>query len=226
MAERVGVYTSIAPSHALGDMQQACAKSWIAAGLVHFNLSPDETATPGRIVRVNPSKGYRRPFVYIDDFIATAIDHGQEVAILVNSDIELRDPDGVLSTYIDKAAAGALVIANREDHNGDGIGTRYEYGFDVFIAPVAFLASLPRSLFVMGQTWWDYWLPWRAIKQGVPLALVKEPIFWHHRHPQQHDTKEWERMTEHFTWIEQAMNGQKPYVVTGKVYNEIKAACR
>lgn len=216
MAESLRVYVSPSPTHALGaDHQAMCSASWKPLPTVQVKPKED-----GGSLR-SGARLFGRPYVFIDDIFKEFLATKDELCIITNSDIELRDPANTLASYFDKAREG-IVIANRQDHNGDYIPHVYPHGFDVFILNRAFVESLPPSLFCLGQTWWDYWLPWRAIKQGVPLHKVKEPIFWHHRHPQQHNGKQWERMTEHFQWIEDSFKGQKSQYITNKVYTEIQ----
>lgn len=169
-------------------------------------------------VKVRPSTEHKRPYVYLQSLIDTAIADGVDYAILTNSDIELRDPNKHLHKYLD-----GVTIGNREDHDGHYIGKRYLHGFDLFILPRDFLLSLPRSMFVIGQTWWDYWLPYVAIQQGRKMRCVSEPLIWHRIHEQQHSISEWQRMTEHFTWLTGEQPGRKPHQVTGKIYHHIRA---
>ena len=143
------------------------------------------------------------------------------------------DRSSAASDVYKRQSEKGLVFSNRYDHNGDNMNpTRYDFGFDAFIIHRKFFDVLPQSMFAMGQTWWDYWIPYRFIKAGIPIELIKEPIFLHHRHQNQYDQKEWERMTEHFVWIERY--GQQPYVsngrnaqrVTNEVYRLIRANAR
>jgi hypothetical protein len=216
MAEDLRVYTSPAPTHVLGPEHQAmCFHSWDRFKRVQMVPKED-----GGTLR-SAAKVYGRPFVFIDDVFADFLNSAQEVCIITNSDIELRDPANVLDKYIEQAKTG-IVIANRQDHNGDYNAHQYPHGFDVFIVNRAFIESLPPSMFCLGQTWWDYWLPYRAIKQGLPLTIVKEPIFWHHRHAQQHDGKQWERMTEHFKFMEGYNIRKTASQATAEVYHLIR----
>jgi hypothetical protein len=216
MAEDLRVYTSPAPSHVLGPGHQAmCFDSWGKYNRVQMVPREDGGSLS------SASALYGKPYVFIDDVFADFLASGQEVCVITNSDIELRDPGGILDRYIQQAKT-SVVLSNRQDHNGDYIPHLYPHGFDVFILNRAFVESLPPTLFCLGQTWWDYWLPYRAIKQGVPLTLIKEPIFWHHRHTQQHNGKQWERMTEHFTWIEEYRKNKSASQVTSEVYQLIR----
>lgn len=233
--------TSISPSHANENAQAIAVASWIEHGYipVSFN-SPDE------VIRLSPlypfvkfvechrtGQGlYKAPYALVNAFIDYARETRQDNAFIVNSDIAISDPEGLLSTYMERAET-RLVFANRYDHNGDNQNpTIYEHGFDAFLIHRNYFDVLPQSVFAMGQTWWDYWIPYRFIQEKVPIELVKEPIFLHHRHAIQYHQKEWERMTEHFVWMEKyskqpyVSNGRNAQRVTNEVYRTIKQHAR
>ena len=89
-------------------------------------------------------------------------------------------------------------------------------GFDVFIINRIVLPATPVRH--GGRTWWDYWVPWRFHwNPASPSNFVNEPIFLHHRHPGAIRPKEWERMTEHFAWVEGHPVGK---VMTGRSPND------
>jgi hypothetical protein len=218
MAEGVTLYTCPAPTHILGIEHQAmCAASW--GDYHHIHMVPKEDGGTLRSAKAI----YGKPYVFLNDILSHFLDSNADRCIITNSDIELRDPDGHLSKYLDM---DGVVVANRQDHNGDYIGQVYPHGYDLFILPRSFVESLPPTLFCIGQTWWDYWLPYRAIKQGVPLHMVTEPILWHHRHEQQHSGEQWRRMTDHFMWLEKYTKAKAPNQVTSEVYQLIKRHAR
>lgn len=166
---------------------------------------------------------HKAPYALISSMIDYAAQCGHDHAFIVNSDISISDPDNRLKGYVEASESG-LVFANRYDHNGDLQNpTRYDYGFDAFVVNRKHFDILPQTLFAMGQTWWDYWLPYRFIKSELPIQLVKEPIFLHHRHKVQYDQKEWERMTEHFIWVERYQSARRgPQQTTNEVYRLIR----
>lgn len=224
--------TSISPSHHNQDAQAIAVKSWLAHGLkpVSFNTTSEarslREAYPGvEFVDCHRTGHalYKAPYAMISAMLDYAAQEGQEQALLINSDIAITDSANILSQYVEKSRGG-LVFANRYDHNGDGQNpTRYDYGFDAFIVHSDHFSIFPQSLFAMGQTWWDYWIPYRFIQSKIPIELIKEPIFLHHRHPVQYDHSEWVRMTEHFMWMERWTNPRRqPQQVTNEVFQMIK----
>lgn len=216
------ILTSISPKHHNADAQRIAIDSWIEHGYrpVSFNRAGEinEADYPGVLfthTRATSRGLFKAPYVFISEFIEQANDY----AIIINSDISLSGP---IDHLVERSEKG-LVFANRHDHNGDfKTPVIYEHGFDAFIIHRKFFDVLPRSLFCMGQTWWDYWIPYRFIMANLPIELVREPLFLHHRHPIQYDVKEWQRMTEHFVWMEGYPKGRSAQSVTNEVYKMIK----
>jgi hypothetical protein len=161
---------------------------------------------------------YKRPYVFISSFIEYAEANDIEAIMIINSDIVLN---GDVSQHFAQCEKG-LVFANRCDHNGDFQNpTLYRYGFDVFFIHSRYYGIIPQSLFAMGQTWWDYWVPMRFIKTGLPIKLITDCLFLHARHAVQYNSAEWVKMTEHFQWIEKYMPKARPQDVNNKVFKEI-----
>lgn len=231
--------TSISPTHTVGGAQLAAVKSWIDHG--HDAISVNHSDEIAKLKPAYPCDfmacyrtmegTLKAPYVPINAFIDIAKAKRYPCIMLINSDIVLRDPEKVLDKY-EKLSEQGLILANRHDHNGDfNDPTLYPHGFDVFIVNAKWYHLVPQTLFAMGQTWWDYWLPYRFIMQGVPLFGVKEPIFLHQRHPVQYRQQEWERMTAHFQWLEnyhmnKLINGRFAQQITNEVYRTIQKHIR
>ena len=165
---------------------------------------------------------YKAPYIPISAFIDHAKEKKYESILLINSDIVLRDEKNDIGRYLQWSPNG-LVIANREDHNGSFAGSvRYEFGFDAFIIHSKFYDSIPQTMFCMGQTWWDYWLPYRFINTGKTVVCVREPIFYHQSHAVQYSQAEWVKMTKHFQWIEGKNENARPQQLTGEIYRLIR----
>ncbi len=224
--------TSISPTHTNKDAQSIAVRSWVAHGItpVSFNSGSEVEALTAQYPEVTfvetkrTGTGlYKAPYAMVNAMLDYAMENKHDHAMLINSDIAITDPSGALKAYIDRCGTG-LVFSNRYDHNGDNQNpTRYDYGFDVFIIHKDHFHILPQSLFAMGQTWWDYWIPYRFIQSKIPIELVKEPIFLHHRHNVQYDNAEWVRMTEHFMWMERWTSARRqPQQVTNEVFQMIK----
>jgi len=225
-------FTSISPRHHIGDAQLKAVESWQKAGFEVISInSPLEieelkTKYPIKFVQCyRTMEGlFKAPYVPISAFFDYAKEQKIEQFMLINSDISLSD-GGLIEPYWEKAKEG-LVFANRFDHDDFQRPQRYEYGFDVFIIHQDFYKLINQSMFCMGQTWWDYWLPYKFLKNNVPIHLITDPMFFHQRHPIQYSSKEWEVMTRHFQWIENYLVGRSPQLTTNNVYKEIKAKCK
>lgn len=224
--------TSISPRHTIGDAQINAVQSWIDRGLrvISFNGESEISELADKypsvqFVKVDKTahRLYKRPYIFISTLIDYAEANDIEAIMIINSDIVLN---GDVSEHFAQCETG-LVFANRCDHNGDFMNpTRYRNGFDVFFIHSKYYGILPHSLFAMGQTWWDYWVPFRFIKMGLRIHLITDCLFLHARHGVQYDAAEWVRMTEHFQWIEGYMPKARPQEVNNRVFAEIMGKCR
>lgn len=218
--------TSISPNHHIGEAQLEAVNSWINAGFAVVSInSPAEIDKlkhqyPCRFVPCyrTMENVYKAPYVPISAFIDYAKEQNFEQVMIINSDITLS---GKIKDYWFKAKEG-LVFSNRYDHDNFENPKRYDYGFDVFIINQSFYHLITQSMFAMGQTWWDYWVPFRFIKNNVPIFLIKESLFFHQVHPVQYSGAEWRHMTKHFQWIENYRQESLPQRVNNMVYAEIK----
>ena len=224
------VMTSISPKHTNGDVQKHAIESWKELGfrVLSFN-APSEIEVLKAYYDVEFVPCFRTmeglfnvPYVPISAFIDYAKEHGLEQVMLINSDIVIKDETSRLNDYLGHAHHG-LIFSNRHDHNGDFQNpTVYSFGFDVFVIHKNFYYLIPQSMFCMGQTWWDYWIPYRFITNKIPAYLVKETMFYHMRHNVQYSTEQWNYMTRHFQWIENFMPSQTPAGVNHRVYRTIR----
>jgi hypothetical protein len=223
---KVGLYTSISPTHVLGDIQQQAAASWIDAGIAYTTLNAygEEITIPegARAIVTNADARhlYGKPYIFIDDLLDLARRDEVDVAIITNSDIELV---GDLSQQIAESE-GAMWMGNRTDHDGDiAKGITYPHGFDIFIIHRDHFKHITPSLFVLGQTWWDYFVPWCMAKAKVPIRRIPNGTIAHRRHPIQYSTADWERMTDHFKFIANAKVFQRltPSALTHNVFRTI-----
>jgi hypothetical protein len=211
--------------------QPLAVQSWIDSGFKVISLNSPKEITVLRDQFPNVEfvecwrtmEGlFKAPYVPISAFIDYAKEKALESVMLINSDIVIKDNSGNLTKYFDWSVNG-LVIANREDHNGDfAPSVRYQLGFDAFIVHSKFYPVICQSMFSMGQTWWDYWLPYRFIKQGKDVVYVREAIFYHQRHAVQYDHNEWAFMTRYFQWVEGYRERITPQQATSEVYQFIR----
>ncbi len=75
-------------------------------------------------------------------------------------------------------------------------------GFDAFIVPYKYLNIYAPSAYAMGACWWDFWVPYTAIKKKIPVYFVKEKIAFHKNHLIQYNQSEWKKFGEYFRWHE------------------------
>jgi hypothetical protein len=226
---KVGLYTSISPTHVLGDIQQQCARSWMDAGIDYttVNACGEDITVPDGARAIDTTANarhlYGKPYIFIDDLLDIARADDVGIAIITNSDIELI---GDITPYL---SGDAVYIGNRLDHDGDTAkGSTYPHGFDLFIIPRKYIDLIPQTLFVLGQTWWDYYVPWVLMQANAPLRRVPDGTIAHRRHAMQYNTASWERMTEHFKYVahDKAFRHMSPSGLTNHIFKLITKYAR
>lgn len=227
----ISVYTSISPKHINMDNQVNAVKSWLKYGLNVYSLnSPEEYKIlkplfPKEVNFIPCGKTtkhiFGKPCILINHMIDHFYDTSKDdVLMLVNSDIVL-DMNASFIKNISKLSQVCIPIAHRNDYTGDFIKSKkYSFGFDVFFINRKFVKIFPPSVYSMGQTWWDYWVPYIAIKNKVTVFLIQEAFAFHKEHPIQYNTKDWIKMTEYFKW-ENNIPDNNPQAINDGIRNEI-----
>ena len=143
-----------------------------------------------------------------------------DILMLINSDIILN----CTAEFINKVMSiseSCIPIAHRNDYTKNlTISKKYSFWFDVFFIHLKYIPVFPPAFYSMGQTWWDYWLPYKAIKNNVPVFLIEEPFAYHKEHPMQYNASDWIKMTEYFKW-ENNIVGNDAQAINDNIRNEI-----
>lgn len=145
--------------------------------------------------------------------------------LIINSDILLVDTKGIIESYKSKMNDG-IVCGKRRDFETDiNINKTFESGFDYFFIHKKFLPIFHQSVYAMGATHWDYWIPYTAIKRNVPLYLVREPIAYHKMHNAQYSNAEWAYLSEFFAWENKVQRRGLPQLnqfIFNEIHNNLK----
>jgi hypothetical protein len=222
------LYTSLSPNPASVATQSACVRSWLDHGhdVISVQTHGDDIAStvPDGVqverVRATASGRFDKQYVGLDAIIDSFIASGLERCGIINGDIEILDPTGLLDIPRD-----GLVCLRRHDHDGDKSRAQvFASGFDMFILTREHALSVPRSMFVIGQTFWDYWLPWSAHRDGHKLTTIDAPLLFHRKHPLNYAHQDWLRTVHHFCWLTHKANMSMPQRVSGEIHTAINRA--
>lgn len=222
------LYTSLSPSAKSAEVQRACVKSWIDHGhavtCVQGHDDDVSASLPDgvEVVRVRPMlAGHNpRPYVSLDSILDAFLSSDQDRCGIINGDIEISDPGGVLHEE-----RSGLVCMRRHDHDGDLSRAKvFPSGFDMFVIGRDHALSVPRSMFVIGQTFWDYWLPWSCMQAGHRLTTIDAPLIFHRRHPLNYANHDWLRTVQHFCWLTRRSSMSQPHRVSGEIHAALNKA--
>jgi hypothetical protein len=198
--------TSISPTHINKGQQQKAINSWHKLGFKVYSFNH-----PSEIILLKQYKNvifiptqdtmkhvFKKHYVSIKTMIDWAKTQSDPHCCFINSDIELEMSKGVIKK-IKNAISDKMAIANRWDYVKRKIhSNRYLAGIDVFFVNQKHLHIFPPSMFCMGQCFWDYNMPFTAMKHNIPVINIQNQIAFHKKHPVQYSHKNWEIMGKHF----------------------------
>lgn len=192
------LFTSLSPRHHNKDRQQNCLDSWNKVGVECFSVNAKkeipEVNYKGVTVLENNDFYFRnnRCYTKLNSIFKDALDRVSDYLILTNSDIECVYSKDELTSLCEKTKDGVLCLNRWEftDDKSDCIIDRK--GFDTFIIPKSIIQLYVESPFVLGLTHFDFWIPYRAQKNNIPIYRTNEKVILHKRHKLHYDSKEWQ----------------------------------
>lgn len=199
--------TSLSPGHVNAERQKIAIKSWIRLGMKVYSFNHPEEIS--KIKSFYPAvhfvstertmeKTYGKPYVSISAILDWANDKPDEEFCLINSDIELDSDVRVLNrikNYMDKN----VVVCNRWDWDKTKKkSTQYIYGIDAFFLKGKHMKIFGPSLFCMGQCFWDYHVPYTALKNNIPVIAVQNKFAFHKTHNVQYSEDNWRKTGKQF----------------------------
>lgn len=200
--------TSISPTHRNGDIQLKCIESWHKTGhkIYSFNSKAEIEILKERypkyvnFVPVNRTGEYHygKPYVYVDSIFDWFKESGEELLCLINSDILLAG----IPKQIENQWNDSIIISSRTDYVGEPESMKnmkkWNYGFDVFFIHKKFAHIFPKSIYCLGQCWFDYWIPYLCLKNSIPLYRIKENFAFHKLHPAQYNHQNYKTTIDFF----------------------------
>lgn len=176
------IVTSLSPLPHHRDVQSRCVRSWQRLGVRVFSgNTPEEIAQLASLypeVQFEPVRSAdwcHHPRVF--DLLQIG---GDSPRLVINSDIEILG-DG--SRITAAARSGSAMVGIRYNWTGDrGDARREWWGLDAFLLHPDQIATLPDIDFAIGQTMWDWWIPYHLQQHEFSIDWVGEPCFYHESH--------------------------------------------
>jgi hypothetical protein len=195
--------TSLSPSPHRVEVQTECLKSWRAIGLrplslnAHSELAFIRDHYAADVMAVAAPVEHGRPLIFIDTMLAEVKRIG-EPALLINADVELAMTAAQLAR-LELASRAGLGYIRRFNHDGDkSKGIVEPYGIDAFLLRPRHADLVPSSTLRFGEPWWDYLLPWTAVRHGERLYTPTRPMVYHLRHEGKWSDESWHRNAVEF----------------------------
>jgi len=190
----MNIITSLSPGHSNKDNQQIAVESWQRFGNCYSMNLEDEITEPYtgiKFIETTKTTQFYTGKKLVS--INAMIDFAKEDLLLINSDIVL--------TSLPELKQDGITIFSRNDYVSDiNEATIFKNGFDAFYIPEKFLTIFPPSVYSMGAAWWDYWIPYTAIYEGISVYSPTTKHAFHKIHPTQYSFEEWNLMGDFFRW--------------------------
>lgn len=199
------VATTLTPSHTKRNIQQKCIDSWqpFCKELICVNTLADFDYMPKynnmhAVIEQNYFSHKLKRYIYLKYILKHAKSiaelHECETICLTNSDIEWVGIQDQLDVIKEKAKQG-VVYLNRWEYDKDSSRVEMDNrGYDTFFINIDFVDIFCNSPFVLGLTHFDFWIPYKAIKESLSVFYSNEKLILHQRHKVAYDNNDW-RMT-------------------------------
>ncbi len=173
---------SLLPKHK--EVQQECLDSWRRFGLqvvscnTHQEVDELKTLYDVEFKVVGASSSYDRATPRIHDIMNAVTD---KPILLISSDISIHGDQRFILNCVERRES---IIGIRNNYHATIEDSKVEpWGIDAFLLYPDQVTTFPNLDFAIGQTMWDYWVPFHLQKANAKLRWVGEPFFFHRSHP-------------------------------------------
>lgn len=146
---------------------------------------------------------YKKHYIFINDLIK--IGHQiDECIFILNSDIFLSESDFTVNNFclnrnilnilnwFEYLSANSLICLRKYDKTGDKLECWID-GYDGFIINKKFESLFKNSHFVLGQCFWDWYIPMTFFVNGNKTWIYDKPFLIHETHERNHDQSQWNK---------------------------------
>ena len=195
------LYTSIGPR--LSDeglqKQREIIASWREAGFTPISVNGPrecrEVNTLNLDIEVEQLSSDGKPI--IGEIISAIVKRGSAFAGIINSDCSILCYPN-LALILQTQLEGSMYYVERIDTLGGHPITHGCGSFDAFFFDTKAVKGIQDNYYKLGETWWDYWFPLRAMENGTKLGIISQPLLLHERHDARWNHEAWFRSADHF----------------------------
>lgn len=208
--------TSISPTHTNANIQGVAVQSWVDLGMKVYSFNNKAECNILRPLYPNVifietfrtmEAVYQKPLVSINAVLDWAKAQEENNFCLINSDVQLITDKETIERIEVKMFDG-IVLDNRIDYDTqpDNSREKYTMGIDVFFIHKRWMPVFPQSMHCFGMTFWDYFIPYVALKHGIEVSFVEQKIAFHKAHKAQYSQDNWKKSGRFFLWQEELYN--------------------
>lgn len=196
------IVTSLSPFHSNSENQIHAIESWKGHGEL-FSLNINTEIEQMRLVYENHIHFIKtdKTIKHIVNKNLVTINAIFDFAIKCDRDLFLINSDIIIGDLPELKEDGITIISRFDYKDHFGEAKRFEAGFDGFYIPKKFLNIFPQSIFALGMAFHDYYTPYTALLNGVPVYWPQGQHLFHKLHETQYSIEEWLHIGEHFRWF-------------------------
>lgn len=180
-----------------------CIRSWRRSGFRTFtvnsrNESPCELIHSEQIQTITVDRDAKtasgKPLILFEDFISAICQNSDGPVAITNADI-LLEVSKASFKQLENLQPGECFVAKRMDISDpmSRNGREFSFGYDLFVYHTADLRGLARNDFVIGQPWWDHFLPIYMFLLGLRPLKLEGLTAYHLEHSERWEPGNWIR---------------------------------
>jgi hypothetical protein len=134
----------------------------------------------------------KKKLIRLNSILDAALNQNCEYLAIVNSDIILSEKTKKIfdKKYLDNS----IMIATRwELDNQKSEKYPFNNGYDLFIFHRSYINLFKNKNYVIGMPWWDFYIPTIALKSGMKIYHIKNPVIFHKTHETNYDMDSWRK---------------------------------
>lgn len=223
--------TSISPKHINQGIQKIAVQSWLDLGMevVSMNsekeielLKEEYKGTKVKFIASHRTMEVKfgRPLITINALLDYAKDQKDDHFMIINSDIIIKDVCDTLPGIRQRMENAVTMVKRRDFETDINKNEVFDSGIDIFFIHKKFLNIFPQAIYCIGECWWDYWIPYVLLQNGITVHKLNEPFAFHKKHNIQYDMYKWGWIAEYFK-LDHNLKGKNAAQLNQYVFNYI-----
>lgn len=189
--------------------QKECLKTWPFSKIISFNTKDEIDLLKKHFdnvefIETDNTRVFKTTnYIALDNFF-DYIRNTDENCVILNSDLEIIEIPKIVEEYMEYG----VIISNRFNYQDEKLKMyseeKWVSGYDAFFIHKKYIDIYQKNDFVLGQCHFDYWIPFKALRNNIPVYITKDKIFLHKHHgnSKAYQNGWWKQTALHFIELE------------------------